>query len=352
VVFARHRGRRRAVAVSALLVVVSVALLLRGSENDIYIADAALLAAIGAVGLNLVTGYSGQVSIGTAAFLAIGGYTVVMTSTWLPFPLTIVAGMAAAAIAGFVIGVPSLRLTGLYLIFSTLALQYVVSFAYNQFDSSTGAVAGHFVKPPSIGGWKIESVGEWFIVLIIVLLAVIFFVANLANGRPGRALHAVRTNEAAATVMGIEVTGMKIAAFVYSSAIIGLGGGIGAYFLQVVNYEYYSLTLAVSYIAMILIGGLGSLGGSVVGAAIVSTIPFVLQRLSTWLNDVHSVGLLQRHQAELNAITYGLMVLLFIYVCPGGIAGLWKRRASAGTAPGMNVEPVCAEGDRREVKSA
>lgn len=291
----------------------------------IYDADLALIAGVGAIGLNLLTGYSGQVSIGNAAFLAIGAYCVVFFHTSLPFPIPVVIGGLAAGLVGLLIGIPSLRLRGLYLIFSTLALQYIVSFAFNQYDTSTGAIAGHFIPSPKIGSITIAGDREWFVLISVLLALVATFVWNVIRGRPGRALAALRANEDAASVMGINVTSLKLATFTASSLIVGLAGAMGAYFLQDVGYSYYSIDLAISYIAMILIGGLASIWGAVVGAIIVTIIPFLLQDIST---SVSANGFLQKNEASLDTAIYALAILIFLYFKPAGIASMaqWIKK--------------------------
>jgi branched-chain amino acid transport system permease protein len=298
-----------------------------GSSAYVYEADVALYSAIGALGLNLLTGYAGQVSIGNAAFLAIGGYTVVFLGPQVPFPVPIIVGAVAAGIVGFIIGLPSLRLRGLYLIFSTLALQYLVSFAFDQYDSSTGAIAGHFITAPSLGFATLDNSRSWFVVLVIAVLLVALFVWNLARGRPGRAWGALRQNETAAAVMGVNVTRSKLVAFTASSTIIGLAGGIGAYFLQEVSVSYYSIDLAVSYIAMILIGGLASIPGSIIGATIVTMIPFILS--STASGSGSEGGFLQHNLSSIETGIYGFAILIFLYFRPAGIASLFRSRVRA-----------------------
>jgi branched-chain amino acid transport system permease protein len=316
---ARGRGAKTALAVVLLLLVIWFGA--SGNIAWVYEADAALLAAIGALGLNLLTGNVGQISIGNAAFLAIGAYAVVICDGDVPFPVPIVVGTLACGVAGFLIGLPSLRLRGLYLVFSTLAFQYVVNFLFEQYDSSHGAGAGHYVPSPTIFGMQLSNSRSWYMLLLVVVAIVMIIVRNLVRGRPGRAWSAIRTNELAAAVMGVNVTRAKLAGFVASSMIVGFAGALSAYFLQTVSADYFSLDLAVTYIAMILIGGLGSVWGSVIGAFIVTLIPY-------WLSGVGG-GSSPTWQADLpfvQQIVYGLAILLFLYLRPGGVASLVRPR--------------------------
>ena len=322
-----HYSKIAGVAVILLVIVFSQI----SSSAYVYDADIAILAAIGAIGLNLLTGYAGLISVGNAAFLAIGAYSVVLLDKSMPFPLPIFAGAAAASIVGFAIGLPSLRLSGLYLIFSTLALQFVVAFAANQYDTSSGAIAGHFVPTAKLGPWQIASEKVWFMVLLVVLVLVSLFVWNIVRGQPGRAFAALRRNEAAASVVGVNVTMTKLSVFALSSAIIGLAGGLGAYFLQDVSNGYYSLTLTVSYVAMILIGGLASIWGSIIGAFVVTMIPFLMQAGASTFSGTLG-GFAQRNLSSLETAVYGLAILVFLFFRPAGIASLAKIKRKKSSA--------------------
>jgi branched-chain amino acid transport system permease protein len=325
----RDRSLGRVGAVLLALVVAAAVFAMSANSTALYDADLALLAAVGAIALNLLTGYAGQISIGNAAFLAIGAYMVVFLDSALPFPIPALVGGLAAGAVGFAIGLPSLRLRGLYLIFSTLALQFVVAFAAEQYDSSTGAAAGHFIAAPKLGPLNFLSDRTWFVSLVVVVGLVALFVRNIVRGAPGRAWAAVRANEAAAAVGGVNVTRAKLLAFTASSLLIGIAGGLGAYFLQEVDYTYFSVTLAVTYIAMILIGGLGSIWGSIIGAAIVSVFPFLMQDLSTSISSGTGGNFLQQNLSAIDTAVYGLAILVFLYFRPAGIASLGRplRRA-------------------------
>jgi branched-chain amino acid transport system permease protein len=278
---------------------------------------------VSAIGLNLLTGYAGQASIGSAAFLALGGYTVVLLGPGTPFPIVFLVAIGVSAAVGLAIGLPSLRLRGLYLIFSTLALHFVVSFAVNEYDTQTNALAGHTIAPLDLGFMKVDTDGRWFFVLALVLAFVHWLSSNIVRGRPGRAFAAVRTNEAAAAVMGIDVRRTKLAAFTTSAAITGFAGALGAYFIGLVSAPYYSLPLAISYIAMILIGGLGTRVGPIIGAVIVTAVPFAMQNLSTSLaSSTDGTGFLQQNLVSINNAIYGLAILAFLYFRPGGIASV------------------------------
>jgi branched-chain amino acid transport system permease protein len=292
----------------------------------LYVGDSALVAAIAAIGLNVLTGTAGQVSIGNAAFLGLGAYTAVLLDTRLPFLVVILIGGVVSGIVGLAIGMPSLRLRGLYLVFSTLALQFIASFAFTQYDSDTNAIAGHNISVPRIGPLVITSELQWYVFLLIVLIVIAVVVRSVLSGRPGRAWDAIRANEASAAIIGVDVRRAKLSAFVFSSFIIGVCGVITAYFVQNVSGDYFTLDMAVSYVAMILIGGLGSIGGAIAGAVVVTALPTVTTTVSSDLfNASSSTGFIQQNLSSINSGIYGLLVLVFMFTEPRGLVGVVRR---------------------------
>lgn len=317
-----------------------------GNTQYVYQLDLALIAAVGAIGLNLIAGFAGQFSIGAAAFLAVGAYCVVFLENKVPFPIPVIAAGVAAALVGLVIGAPSLRLRGLYLLFSTLVLVYLVSFFAEQYDNHTNALAGHTITPAKLGGLALSSQADWAVLLLIVLVATAWFAQNIAKSHYGRALFMLRTNQAAASVIGVNVVRMKLQSFAASSAILGIAGALGAYFVGFVSNDTYNLPLSTSYIAMMVIGGLASVGGSIIGAFIVSLIPFLLQQISSGLPPGNFV---QANAANLDAVVYSGLVIVFVFVCPTGVAGLaqrLRRRTLATRAPGAERSGVAKAGVR------
>lgn len=299
------------------------------SSPLVFDLDTALLAVISAIALSYLVGIAGQVAVGTAAFQGIGAYAVVTVGRSLPFPGAILVGGIAAAIVGFLVGLPSLRLRGLYLIFSTLALQYIAGYAFNEYDTKTNALAGHFVANPSFAGFTISSVRTWFVILVVVDVVVALIFRNLIRGRPGRALAAVRTNEAAAAVIGVSVSREKLIAFVVSAGFTGAAGALGAYVLQEVNSTYFSFALAVSFITMILIGGMGSVWGAACGALAITMLPYGLTSLTGHFASGGGASYLQQHLADIETVLYGLVIVGFIFFRPGGLRSLVPRRLRA-----------------------
>lgn len=325
------RSHLRALLIGIVFIIVALLYLQTANAQYLYIGDAALLAAIGAVGLNVLTGNAGQVSIGNAAFIGLGAYTSVLLGSHLPFLVVVLCGGVTAAVVGLVIGVPSLRLRGLYLVFSTLALQYIAAYFFTEYDSNTGAISGHSIEIPKIGSFAIDSDRKWYYSLLIALVVVTVIVRSVLRGRPGRAWDAIRANEASAAIMGIDVRRAKLTAFVFSSFIVGMCGAITAYFVQNVSGDYFTLDMAVSYVAMILIGGLGSIGGGIAGAIVVTALPTLTTTISgDFFGADSSTGFVQTHLSAINSGVYGLLIIVFLFTEPTGIAGLARRLGRLG----------------------
>jgi branched-chain amino acid transport system permease protein len=315
-------------AISAAICLCIVVVIYAGfSSYQVYDADLTVLAAIAALGLNLITGYAGQASIGTAAFLAIGAFTAAGTQGWAGFVGGVVAGGAAAAVAGFVVGVPSLRVRGLYLIITTLVFQYIVQDGLEIIQNKQGALAGYSLGMASIAGRDIVSPRSWFLLLIIVLAVCALLVRFLTSGKPGRAWAMIRESELAAAVAGIEVSRYKVSAFVISSAMTGVAGALGAFFVGQISYDQYNLNLAIGYVAMIIIGGAGSILGSVIGAIVITDIPFIIQSLGA---NNSGGGFLSRNLSFVELAINAALLILFLLIEPRGLVHLGRRLGSLG----------------------
>lgn len=292
------------------------------SDYQVYDADLTVLAAIGALGLNLITGYAGQASIGTAAFLAIGAFTAAGVQHQVGFVGAVIVGGLAAAAAGFIVGVPSLRMRGLYLIITTLVFQYIVQDALEIIQHKQGALAGYSLIVPSIAGLRITSPRSWFVLLVLVLAACALVTRFLTSAKPGRAWAVMRENELAAAVAGIEVSRYKISAFVVSSAMTGVAGALAAFFVGQISYDQYGLDLAIGYVAMIIIGGTGSILGSVIGAIVITDIPFVLQSLGA---NSSGAGFLSRNLSFIELAINAALLVAFLITEPRGLVHLGIR---------------------------
>jgi ABC-type branched-subunit amino acid transport system ATPase component/ABC-type branched-subunit amino acid transport system permease subunit len=288
----------------------------------LLITGTAVIYSMSAIGLTWLMGRAGLVSIGNAAIMAVGAYTTAILSPkpfWGAFPVPIIISGVFGALAGLIIGVPALRLRGIYLAIGTLALQYVVAFAGQQYESHTGNVSGIPVTPLSIGGHQF-TYGKGFDYLLFGFLALtVLLVRNMFKQGPGRMFNAIHESELAASAIGVNATRWKISAFVGSSALIAVSGALFAYYTQIVSSDAFSLDFAIGFIVMIIIGGTYSIGGAILGAAVVTELPHVL----TWLTNTLPSGggvWLHNHIAYVNEGLYGLLVLVFLLYLPDGIA--------------------------------
>jgi len=291
----------------------------------LYVANLIGFAIIGAVGLNILTGFTGQISLGHAAFVGVGGYTaaILMTklnfSFWLALPC---AGFVAAG-AGLVIGIPSLRVKGLYLCMATLAAQFIFEFIFIHWESMTHGIRGINVPAPVLGNFALNTEKRfYFLTLAVVVLAVVF-ARNLVRSRVGRAFVAIRDRDLAAEIMGISLFRYKLTAFAISSFYAGLAGALWVSFMRIVTPEHFPFHLSIQYLAMVIVGGMGSVLGSIFGAIFMVLTPEVLNVLSAALSKmVPAIGQLFIPMKE---VVFGTLIVLFLIFEPRGLAEIWRR---------------------------
>jgi branched-chain amino acid transport system permease protein len=315
----------------AALAALSLALVALPALDAPFILDLAnqvLLAVIGAVALMLLTGFAGQISLGHAGLLAAGAFTagILFKETGAPFWATLPAAAAVGAVIGLVFGLPSLRLRGLYLAVSTLALHFIVIFAGNEYETRRGFSTGVVIDPPAlpgwIGGWVLIDARAWYVVLLAFAAGAVLLGLNLLRSRTGRAWRAIQGREAVAEALGINVPAYKVLAFVISSAMTAVAGALFAYYRGFVSAEAFSLYLTIQYVAMVIIGGMGSILGAVLGALFVTLFPYLIEWLMTvlpvpasWANSVFAV----------NYAAFGLVMIAFLLFEPQGLVGIWRR---------------------------
>ena len=288
-----------------------------------------LIAMLGALSLNFLTGGAGLISIGHAAFYATGAMTaaIVGTQCGLPFPLAVIAAGIAGAMVGVVAGLPSLRVRGLYFVLSTLAVHHVVAFAFLQYQFLYFDVSGVPYEAARLGGFELNTPTRWYAFLLPLVALVYWGLKNSLATREGRAMRAMRDHELAAMAAGVDVRVLRLKAFALSSAIASMAGAIQGYFMSNVSSEAFGLDFAIQFIAMIIIGGLGSLRGSLAGAAIWLLLPSIIAGLapqggeaSGWLGSV-----MVAHKPQLVQLIFGLLVILLLIFAPGGVAGLGRK---------------------------
>jgi branched-chain amino acid transport system permease protein len=273
--------------------------------------------AIALLGLNMLTGYNGQISLGHGAFYALGAYTTaIMIDRWsVPYPLTIAAAGLVCLVVGFLFGIPALRLEGLYLALATFALALAVPQILKYFEHWTGGSQGIVLsKPDPPWGLKITP-DQWLYLLTLAILIVLFVLAhNLLAGRTGRGIIAIRDNPIAAAAMGVNTALYKSLTFGVSAAYTGVAGGLSALAIAFVAPDAFNVFLSITLLVGIVIGGLASISGAIFGALFIQFVP-------NWAQDIS--------KAAPWAI-YGTFLILFMYVMPRGIAGaLWLVVARA-----------------------
>jgi branched-chain amino acid transport system permease protein len=294
-----------------------------------HLLNLTFLATIAAVGLNLLTGYCGQVSLGHAAFLAIGAFTTAVLAQryhapfWLATPASCVLGAAI----GLIIGLPALRFRGIYLAITTLAMHYAIIFLLTTYQANFGAsaTAGISVPAPSLGGFELDGQRPWYYVLLAVTAAVVLFGVNLSRTYIGRAWVAIRDRDIAAAASGINITRFKLLAFVSSAALAALAGSLGAYFTAVVTVEAYTLELAILYLAMIIVGGMGSIAGSVLGAVFMTLMPFAIERVFDELPTAWRLG---TTAFGIQEAAVGIAIIGFLLFEPKGLIEIYRRIAT------------------------
>ena len=276
--------------------------------------------AIASLGLMVLMGYTGQVSLGPAAFIAIGAYTHALALTaGIPLPVSLLGGTAAAAVAGLIIGVPAIRVSGLYLAMVTMAFAIIVEHVLGRWRTVTGGHTGLPVPDPQLFDISLAGPIGFYFLCLTVLALVFLGLTNVLRSSIGRAFMGVRDSEAAAFSLGISVPATKIGAFVLSSGVLGLSGALMAHHIQHLTPEAFGLILSLELVLMVVIGGLGSLRGAILGAILIGFLPRAISILKPLLP-----GTLGR-QFGLEIFTYGLILFLFVLFEPMGLNGRWLK---------------------------
>jgi len=321
-----------------------------GGDGWVSVLDFTLVMAIAALGLNVLSGYAGQVSLGIAFFMGVGAYTAGWlgggkplfpgdpTGLGLSFLIWLPASGVVAALIGALIGPTALRLKGFYLAIVTLALIFIGQYLFTNLSAITGGTQGRYNFPtPGFGDFTFASptpvlglefsTNQWFFLLLLPLLALAaLFVGNVARTRAGRAWQAVRDNEVAASIMGVNLFEAKMGAFILSSFLAGIAGALYASLTGIATPTTWSLLLSIQLIAAILIGGVASVWGSILGAAFVFAVPVALNTFSLLPQSASSTGV---SGGDLSSIFYGLLIIVFLLFEPAGMVGLIRRLRTA-----------------------
>lgn len=297
------------------------------------------VAAIAAIGLNLLTGFTGQVSLGHAFFLGLGAYTAGYLGGELKLPVVVwlpAAGIIGALV-GLLVGPFALRLRGLYLAIVTLGLVFVGEHIFLNLRQITGGNQGHTVPPPTIGGLNFADLGtsfglpltreQSFFFFVVPLLVIAALAAkNIVRSRPGRAFQAIRDRELAAAIIGVDRARYKVAAFAVSSFYAAAAGALYGSYLRYITPGQFDLGPSIQFVAMIIVGGIGTVYGSIAGAFFLVLIPRVVEALSP------AIPFVSRTAAGggvtvfvLNQLIFGALIVLFLMFEPLGLSGIWSR---------------------------
>jgi branched-chain amino acid transport system permease protein len=318
---------RYTVAVVAVIFFLVIPLSLH--EYFLSVANLVWIAVIGALGLNILVGYTGQVSIGHGAFMSVGAYTAANFATRLdsPWPVNLLAGGLMAALIGAIVGIPSLRIKGLYLAIATLAGQLIIEWTINHVTFISGGVQASIEVPrPRLGSMVLNTQRDMYFFLLVFVVIAIVGTMNLVRSRVGRAFIAIRDQDIAAEIIGIDIFRYKLLAFAISSFYAGVTGVLYTYFLGIANYEQFQIGVSIDYLAMIIIGGLGSILGSIFGAIFVTLLPIVIRISMENFGDlIFSRQIVLNLIPNLRLMLFGVLIIVFLIVEPDGLNRLWRN---------------------------
>jgi len=293
------------------------------SNYQLTLANQVLIASIGAIGLNILTGFTGQISLGQGGFMAIGAYgsALLVLHLGVPWGLSIVLACVITAVIGAFFGLPSLRLKGLYLAIATLAAQQIIEWAVIR-SPLTGGVEALVLEPPTFLGINLSREFNFYWLGLILLIGTVVFAVNLFRTRIGRAFIAIRDQDIAAEVMGVDVFRYKLLAFATSSFFVGLSGALVAQYRTIVSFDRFTIEASITYLAIIIIGGLGSVSGSIYGAAFMTLLPAILTNLGSTLEGI--IPQMAELIPFIRKAVFGLTIILFLVFEPEGLAKIWR----------------------------
>ncbi|MGH3385759.1 MAG: branched-chain amino acid ABC transporter permease [Nocardioidaceae bacterium] len=292
------------------------------------IVNTILIAVIGAVGLNILVGFTGQISLGQGGFLAVGAFTsaLLYERAELPMPVSVLCAVVLTAGAGALFGLPALRLKGLYLAIATLASQEIIVFIARRWTFLRDGSAPLSVERLHIGGYQITREYfefQWYWVLLGCAVLAVLGARNLFRSGLGRAFMAVRDQDIAASAIGVNVTRAKVTAFAVSSGFVGLAGALSAHYTETVTWESFTLEVSILYLAMIIVGGLGSIAGACYGAVFMMLVPVLLNESIGAVGD--SLPFLSGRLPAIENAVFGLVIILFLLLEPRGLDRIWQR---------------------------
>ncbi|WP_323000848.1 branched-chain amino acid ABC transporter permease [Denitromonas sp.] len=307
----------------AVLVVALLVFPFLADEYWLYLACLVAVNIASATGLNILTGYTGLVSLGQAAFMGIGAYTVAALEQRLgtPMLLNLLAAGAVAMLAGVVVGLPSLRVKGLYLAIATIAASVILHFVFANWHAVTGGHGGITVPPATLFGVTLDSSFRLYWVFVPITVLMLLGAANLFRTRIGRAFIAIRDRDISAEVLGIPLLRYKLLSFGLSSFYAGVAGGMWAYFFRVVTPESFPLVMSIFFLAAVIVGGMGTILGAILGATFMTMVPEALKLIVGWLPFENATLAL----SPVRTIVFGALIVGFLVFEPLGLQEIWRR---------------------------
>lgn len=282
---------------------------------------------IAAMGLNILVGYSGQISLGHGAFFGFGAFASAWlhSTTALPVFFCIpLAGLMTTAV-GMIFGIPAARLKGLYLAIATLAAQYILEDFFVRATWFTGGASGSMASPVSLFGFQLDNDQRYIYLVLFYVVLMYVLAANFLRTRDGRALVAVRDHYLSAEIMGIPLTRYRILAFGISSFYAGIAGALFGHYLGFVSIEGFTILMSIQFLAMIIIGGLGTIRGSIYGTVFIIVLPEIMHVIAVWVGSFAGGGIaVTQAMPFIKEISIGLVIILFLMYEPEGLAHRWQ----------------------------
>ena len=282
------------------------------------------IAIIACHGLNLLTGFTGQISLGHAAFMGVGAYTcsILIGQAGVPFIVALFLAGFVTALVGMVFGIPSLRLRGLYLAMATIAAQFIIEFTIRRWDKLTGGVEGMYVDPGTLGPFHFDDRVHLYYLTFILAVLVTMATKNIVRARSGRAFVAIRDRYLAAEVIGVNLFKYRLLSFAVSSFFAGIAGALMAQYLEVITHESFTISQSIDYLAMCIVGGLGHILGGFFGVGFWFILERILEVVTTTLNSTYPDHI--TWFVSIREIVFGLVIILFLIFEPDGLAARWR----------------------------
>jgi branched-chain amino acid transport system permease protein len=279
-----------------------------------------LIYSVAGLGLMLLAGFTGQFSIGHAAFLGVGAYTqAVLTAMGWPFPVALAVAAGLSAAVGVVVGLPALRVKGIYLGIATLSFGFIVEEVFARWESVTGGNAGKTVGSPDIFGWKADTGDSFYYLCLVITVLCTLGVINLLRSSTGRAFVAIRDSEISAQSMGINLAYYKTLSFAISAALAGIGGALYAHQIRFLSPDQFNIIQSIDLLLMVVIGGLGFIHGAFLGAIFLIGLPQAISAVKDFLPD--AIG----QAPGLKSVIYGGVLIAFVMFEPMGLYGRWLK---------------------------